>query len=107
MWSIVGDIFATFCGFAAAGGIVYVFDRTLGIGIYRWWYNLRHEVPLSSDIEKGALGIYNHRTRAQSGAAFAFSFLMTMRWKGQRLARVYEGFTTINDGCGPFWTTPR
>lgn len=60
----------------------------------------------SPDGELVVEGVLDGRCRA-SGSPFAFPFIMTMRWRGELLSRVYEGFTAANDGCGPFWTSPR
>lgn len=41
------------------------------------------------------------------GSPFAFPFLMRLAWRGERLSHVYEAFASLDDGCGPFWATPR
>jgi len=37
---------------------------------------------------------------------FDFPFVMAVRASSGTIAFVYEAFTTLSDGCGPFWTTP-
>lgn len=41
-----------------------------------------------------------------SGEAFRLPFLMRLRWYGDRIGTVYESFSSLNDGCGMFWTAP-
>ncbi|MBI2362912.1 MAG: nuclear transport factor 2 family protein [Elusimicrobia bacterium] len=51
-------------------------------------------------------GVLSGRCR-RGGAGFEFPFLMSLRWRGGRLSRVYEAFSLLDDGCGMFWTAPR
>lgn len=42
-----------------------------------------------------------------AGKAFDFPYIMAVRANAGTIAYVYEAFTTLGDGCGPFWTMPR
>lgn len=42
-----------------------------------------------------------------NGVVFRLPFLMHLRFEGARIASLYEAFTRLADGCGPFWTMPR
>lgn len=46
------------------------------------------------------------RCRA-AGAAFDFPYVMAVRARAGVIEYVYEAFTSLGDGCGPFWTMPR
>lgn len=59
--------------------------------------------PDRSTVFEGAL---TGRCRS-NGNRFKIPFLMRMGWSGTRIGRIYEAFSTIDEGCGRFWTTPR
>lgn len=43
----------------------------------------------------------------EGGTPFAFPFIMRIVWRAGKVASVYEAFSSLDDGCGPFWTSPR
>lgn len=51
-------------------------------------------------------GVLAARCRAD-GTPFRLPFLMRLRWYGSRIGTLYEAFSSLNDGCGMFWTVPR
>jgi hypothetical protein len=51
-------------------------------------------------------GALTGRCRA-TGAGFRMPFLMHLRFDGRRIGRLYEAFSELRDGCGPFWALPR
>lgn len=42
-----------------------------------------------------------------NGREFRIPFLMHLRFRGPLIGNLYEAFSTLADGCGPFWTMPR
>lgn len=42
-----------------------------------------------------------------AGTEFALPFVMAVRASSGTLLFVYEAFSSLADGCGPFWTAPR
>lgn len=42
-----------------------------------------------------------------NGREFRLPFLMHLRFKGPLIGNLYEAFSKLGDGCGPFWTAPR
>jgi hypothetical protein len=53
--------------FVIVGAVWYTLDRKFGTGLYRWWHNMTHKEPLSSDKEMGF--IYNQGVKARIAAA--------------------------------------
>lgn len=50
----------------------------------------------------------NLRGRCRTApSTFDFPYIMAVRASSGVIAYVYEAFTTLGDGCGPFWTMPR
>lgn len=42
-----------------------------------------------------------------NGREFRLPFLMHLRFRGPLIGTLYEAFSRLGDGCGPFWTMPR
>lgn len=75
----------------------------------------RYEAPAFTDVTHhgrdahGAWtfeGVLTAHCRS-TGAPFRMPFLMALRYSGERIGYLYEAFTRRDDGCGPFWATPR
>lgn len=66
---------------------------------------VRHH-GLSPDGAWTLEGALTGRCRA-TGEGFRMPFLMHLRFDGRRIARLYEAFSELRDGCGPFWAAPR
>lgn len=58
--------------FILAGAVLYVFDRSIGRRIYRWWYDMTHEHPLDAEHDCGFL---YHR---KANTRFSVAVILTL-----------------------------
>lgn len=90
--------FSWFVVLAIAGSSFYVFDRRIGTGWYRWWYDMTHKEPLSPDTSKGFL--YNQRAQSRFGFAILISVIQSA------LAMFYEASTLPQEVLSIFIEVP-
>lgn len=62
--------------FLVIGALWYVFDRRVGVRIYRWYYDMTHEHPLSQEQQQGF--IFNRRAKPRFAAAIALSVVQSV-----------------------------
>lgn len=78
--------FTWMLAFIVIGAGWYVVDRSIGIGFYRWWYDMTHRDPMPADVNRGF--IYNQPAKVRFTAAVAIA--------------VIQSATAVLDGSGDF-----
>lgn len=63
MFESIGFFLSWFLVFVLCGAMVYVFDRTRGVRVYRWLYDMTHEQPLAADVSTGFVFHRSAQTR--------------------------------------------